>query len=73
MYFRGRTGARTRFGNELILAENSGGLIVDHPLYGKGAPSEPESVERQQTHYAEFYAVTVASASIRFTTKSDGL
>ena len=54
---RGKAGARTEFGNELFLAENPGGLIVNYMLYGKGAPSEPEkmleSVERQQALYAE--------------------
>jgi len=48
---RGKAGAQTEFGNELFLAENPGGLIVDYMLYGKGAPSESqkmlESIERQ--------------------------
>jgi len=54
---RGKAGAQTEFGNELFLAENPGGLIVDYMLYGKGAPSESEkmleSVERQQALYVE--------------------
>jgi hypothetical protein len=54
---RGKAGAQTEFGNELFLAENPGGLIVDYMLYGKGAPSEPqkmlESVERQQALHVE--------------------
>ena len=49
---RGKAGAQTEFGNELLLAESPGGLIIDYMLYGKGAPSEGakmlESVERQQ-------------------------
>ena len=49
---RGKAGASVEFGNELILGESQGGLIVDYMLYGKGAPSEAkklmESVERQQ-------------------------
>ena len=54
---RGKAGAQTEFGNELFLAENAGGLIVDYMLYGKGAPSESEkmleSLERQQALHAE--------------------
>ena len=54
---RGKAGAQTEFGNELFLAENPGGLIVDYMLYGKGAPSESEkmleSVERQQAMHVE--------------------
>ena len=54
---RGKAGAQTEFGNELFLAENPGGLIVDYMLYGKGAPSESEkmlkSVERQQALHVE--------------------
>jgi len=54
---RGKAGAQTEFGNELFLAENPGGLIVDYMLYGKGAPSESEkmleSLERQQALHAE--------------------
>lgn len=54
---RGKAGAQTEFGNELFLAENPAGLIVDYMLYGKGAPSESEkmleSVVRQQALHAE--------------------
>jgi len=32
---RGKAGAQTEFGNELFLAENPGGLIVDYMLYPK--------------------------------------
>ena len=49
---RGKAGAQTEFGNELLLGESAGGLIVDYMLYGKAAPSEGkkllESVEREQ-------------------------
>ena len=49
---RGKAGAQTEFGNELFIAENPGGLIIDYMLYGKSAPSEGdkliESVRRQQ-------------------------
>ncbi len=49
---RGKAGASVEFGNELIVGESQGGLIVDYMLYGKGAPSEGkklmESVKRQQ-------------------------
>ena len=47
---RGKAGARVEFGNELFIAENAAGIIIDYKLYGKGAPSEglkmQESVER---------------------------
>jgi len=46
----GKAGARVEFGNELFIAENAAGIIIDYKLYGKGAPSEglkmQESVER---------------------------
>ena len=49
---RGKAGASVEFGNELLLGESSGGLIVDYMLYGKGAPDESDklkqSVKRQQ-------------------------
>jgi hypothetical protein len=49
---RGKAGAQTEFGNELFIAENPGGMIIDYCLYGKSAPSEGqkliESVQRQQ-------------------------
>jgi len=49
---RGKAGASVEFGNELMVGESAGGLIVDYMLYGRGAPSEGkkllESVERQQ-------------------------
>ena len=48
----GKAGASVEFGNELIVGESEGGLIVDYMLYGKGAPSEGtklmESAQRQQ-------------------------
>lgn len=48
---RGKAGARVEFGNELFIAESPGGMIIDHMLYGKRAPSEGdklmESVQRQ--------------------------
>jgi hypothetical protein len=48
---RGKAGASVEFGNQLLVAESSGGLIVDCWLYGKGAPGEVEklreSLERQ--------------------------
>jgi len=50
---RGKAGAQTEFGNELFIAENPGGLLIDYMLYGKSAPSEGdkliESVQRQQS------------------------
>ena len=49
---RGKASASVEFGNERLLGESEGGLIVDYMLYGKSAPSEGkklmESVERQQ-------------------------
>ena len=49
---RGKAGASVEFGNELLLSESEGGLIVDYMLYGKGAPGEGkklmQSVDRQQ-------------------------
>jgi hypothetical protein len=35
---RGKAGASVEFGNELIVGESEGGLIVDYMLYGKAAP-----------------------------------
>jgi len=50
---RGKAGAQTEFGNELFIAENPSGLLIDYMLYGKSAPSEGdkliESVQRQQS------------------------
>jgi len=49
---RGKAGASVEFGNQLLLAESPGGLVVDYWLYGKGAPGEgekmQESLKRQQ-------------------------
>ena len=49
---RGKTAASVEFGNELLVGESTGGLIIDYMLHGKSAPSEAEklkeSVERQQ-------------------------
>ncbi len=49
---RGKAGASVEFGNELVVGESLGGLIVDYTLYGKNAPGEGEklveSVQRQQ-------------------------
>lgn len=49
---RGKAGASVEFGNELLVVESTGGLIVDYMLYGKNAPGEgeqlAESVRRQQ-------------------------
>ena len=49
---RGKAGASVEFGNELLVVESPGGLIVDYMLYGKTAPGEgeqlTESVRRQQ-------------------------
>ncbi len=49
---RGKAGASVEFGNQLLIAESPGGLVVDYWLYGKGAPGEGakmrESLERQQ-------------------------
>ena len=36
---RGKAGASVEFGNELLLGESAGGLIVDYMLYGKAAVS----------------------------------
>ena len=50
---RGKAGAQVEFGNELFIAESSGGLIIDYMLYGKRAPWEGdkliESVQRQES------------------------
>lgn len=49
---RGKAGASVEFGNQLLVAESPGGLVVDYWLYGKGAPGEveklSESLGRQQ-------------------------
>lgn len=49
---RGKAGASVEFGNELVVCESLGGLIVDYMLYSKNAPGEGEklveSVRRQQ-------------------------
>ena len=49
---RGKASAPVEFGNELLVGESAGGLIVDYMLYGKAAPKESEelkqSVKRQQ-------------------------
>lgn len=54
---RGKAGAQTEFGNELFMAENPGGMIIDYKLYGKSAPGEGdkllESVKRQQSFKVE--------------------
>ena len=50
---RGKAGAQTEFGNELFIAESSGGMLIDYKLYGKTAAGEGdkliESVQRQQS------------------------
>lgn len=55
---RGKAGASVEFGNELIVGESQGGLIMDYMLYGKSAPSEgeklKESVGRQQKLKVDF-------------------
>ena len=62
---RGKAGASVEFGNELILSESAGGLIVDYMLYGKGAPDErvklTESVKRQQKLRVEHPLATVVA------------
>ena len=62
---RGKAGASVEFGNELIVGESQGGLIVDYMLYGKGAPSEGEklinSVERQQKFTVDMKLNTVVT------------
>jgi hypothetical protein len=54
---RGKADAQVEFGNELLIAESSGGLIVDYMLYDRSAPGEGEklleSVDRQQSYEIE--------------------
>ena len=53
---RGKAGARVEFGNTLLIAEQSQGLIVDWQLYRDQAPSESkglvESLERSKAAYS---------------------
>ena len=53
------------FGNELIVGESEGGLIVDYMLYGRSAPDEGEklmqSVERQQELQVDAQLTTVVT------------
>jgi len=62
---RGKAGASVEFGNELVIGESQGGLIVDYMLYGKSAPSEGkklmESVERQQELKVDFKLTSVVT------------
>ena len=62
---RGKSGASVEFGNELIVGESAGGLIVDYMLYGKDAPGEGkkliESVERQQELKVDVKLATVVA------------
>ena len=55
---RGKAGASVEFGNELLLSESEGGLIVDYMLYGKSAPGEGkklmQSVQPQQKLKVDF-------------------
>ena len=62
---RGKSGASVEFGNELIVGESAGGLIVDYMLYGRSAPGEGEklmeSVERQQELKVDAKLATVVT------------
>lgn len=62
---RGKAGASVEFGNELIVCESQGGLIVDYMLYGRGAPGEGEklmeSAERQQKFKVDSKLATVVT------------
>ena len=62
---RGKAGASVEFGNELIIGESQGGLIIDYLLYGKDAPGEGkqliESVQRQQKLKVDMKLTTVVA------------
>ena len=62
---RGKAGASVEFGNELIVSESEGGLIVDYMLYGKGAPGEGkklvESVQRLKKLQVDFKLASVVT------------
>ena len=62
---RGKSGASVEFGNELIVGESAGALIVDYMLYGKDTPGEGkkliESVERQQELKVDVKLATVVT------------
>lgn len=62
---RGKAGASVEFGNEFIVGESQGGLIVDYMLYGREAPGEGEklieSVQRQQKFTVDMKLDTVVT------------
>jgi len=54
---RGKAGAEIEFGNTLLLAEQSDGVIIDWKVYQDQAPAEPhlvpESLERMSHEYGQ--------------------